>query len=195
MSVMILPAAIVVSFFSSEILLLWTGDPVTVANTHSIVSLLIIGTALNGLMNLPYALQLAHAWTKLTLYTNTIASIVLVPSIYFLAQQYGVVGAASAWVILNAGYVLICIQIMHSRLLKGEQWRWYLYDVALPLITAVTVAAIWRLLIPNEISRVAMFICLAGVSTTTLIGAAFVTSVTRKWINQKFLMLKEFYGR
>ena len=81
MSVIILPAAIVVSLFSSEILLLWTGDPVTAANTHSIVSILIIGTALNGLMYLPFGIQLAHAWTKLVLYTNIIALIVLVPMI------------------------------------------------------------------------------------------------------------------
>lgn len=195
MSVMILPAAIVVSFFSSEILLLWTGDPVTVANTHNIVSLLIIGTALNGLMNLPYGLQLAHAWTKLTLYTNIIASIVLVPMIYFLAIHYGVVGAASAWVILNTGYVLICIQIMHSRLLKGEQWHWYLNDVAVPLLSALIVAIFWRLLIPGEVSKVVMLICLLGVSTTSLLASAFTTAVTRQWINQKFIMLKVLYGK
>lgn len=195
MSVMILPAAIVVSFFSSEILLLWTGDPVTVEKTHSIVSILIIGTALNGLGNLPFALQLAHAWTKLSLYTNIIASLVLAPLIYFLATHYGVVGAASAWVILNTGYALIGIQIMHSRLLKGEQWRWYLNDVAVPLLTAVTVATFWRLLIASEMSKLAMFICLAGVSATVLIATAFATSVTRQWINQKFVMLKVLHGR
>lgn len=195
MSVMILPAAIVVSLFSSEILLLWTSDPVTVANTHSIVSILIIGTALNGLMNLPYGLQLAHAWTKLTLYTNIIASIVLVPMIYFLAIRYGPVGAACAWVILNSGYVLICIQIMHSRLLKGEQWRWYLNDVGIPLLSAVIIATFWRLLIPSEMSKVAIFICLAGVSATTLLATVFATSTTRHWINQKFGMLKMSYGR
>ncbi len=195
MSVMILPAAIVVSLFSSEILLLWTSDPVTVANTQSIVSILIIGTALNGLMNLPYGLQLAHAWTKLALYTNIIASIVLVPMIYFLATRYGVVGAASAWVILNSGYALICIQIMHSRLLKGEQWRWYFNDVGVPLLAAFSVALLWRLFVPDEMSSLAMLICLLGVSTTALIVTAFATSVTRQWINQKFVMLKVLYGR
>ncbi len=195
MSVMILPAAIVVSLFSSEILLLWTGDPVTVANTHSIVSLLIIGTALNGLVNLPYALQLAHAWTKLSLYTNIIASIVLVPMIYFLATHYGAVGAAAAWVILNTGYVLICIQIMHSRLLKGEQWRWYLNDVALPLLSALIITIFWRLLIPSEMSKAASCIYLTGVSATTLLAAALAPSVTRQWLNQKFIMLKVMYER
>jgi len=193
-SVMILPAAIVVSFFSSEILLLWTGDPVTVSNTHRIVSILIIGTALNGLMNLPYGLQLAHAWTKLTLYTNIIASIVLVPMIYFLAIRYGLVGAASAWVILNTGYVLICIQIMHSRLLKGEKWRWYFNDVAVPLLSALILATFWRLLIPSEMSKVAMLICLACISATTLLASAFATSVTRQWVNKKLVMLKVMYG-
>jgi len=145
-------------------------------------------------MNLPYGLQLAHAWTKLTLYTNIIASIVLVPMIYFLATRYGVVGAASAWVILNTGYVLICIQIMHSRLLKREQWRWYFNDVAVPLLSALILATFWRLLIPSEMSKFAMLICLACISTTTLLASAFATSVTRQWVNKKLVMLKVMYG-
>jgi O-antigen/teichoic acid export membrane protein len=195
MSVVILPAAIVVSLFSSEILLIWTGDPVTTANTHKIVSILIIGSALNGLMNLPYALQLAHGWTKLALYTNIIASIVLVPMIYFLVQQYGVVGAASAWVILNSGYVLICVRIMHSRLLKGEQWRWYLNDVAVPLLAGFSVALIWRLLFtPDGMSRPTIFIYLTGISATTLIAAATGTPVTRLWLEQKITRCKIIYG-
>jgi O-antigen/teichoic acid export membrane protein len=190
---MILPAAIVVSLFASEILFLWTGDPVTVANTHNIVSLLIIGTALNGLMNLPYGLQLAHAWTKLTLYTNIIASIMLVPMIYFLATHYGVVGAASAWVILNTGYVLICIQIMHSRLLKGEQWRWYLNDVGIPLLAAFSAALLWRIFIPNDMSRYSMFFYLTGVSITTLLTSVVATNYTRSWITQRLNKVSVYY--
>ena len=119
----------------------------------------------------------------------------LVPLIYFLATRYGVIGAAGAWVILNTGYVLICIQIMHARLFKEEQWRWYFNDVAVPLLSALIVATFWRLLIPSEISKVAMLICLLGVSTTSLIATAFATSVTRQWINQQFVMLKVLYGR
>jgi len=110
--------------------------------------------------------------------------------IYFLTIHYGVVGAASAWVILNTGYVLICIQIMHSRLLKGEQWRWYLNDVALPLISALIIATFWRLLIPSELSRLAMFICLAGVSATTLLVAATATHVTRIWLVQRIRIFR-----
>ncbi len=194
MSVIILPAAIVVSLFSSEILFLWTGDPVTVANTHSIVSILIIGTALNGLMNLPYALQLAHAWTKLGLYGNIIASIVLVPMIYFLATHYGVVGAACAWVILNTGYMLICIPIVHWRLLKGEQWRWYFNDVGVPLLAALSAALLWRLFIPDGTLWPAMFIYLTAVSATTLLATASATPVTRLWLAQRIRIFRLGYG-
>jgi O-antigen/teichoic acid export membrane protein len=190
MSVTILPAAIVVSLFSSEILVLWTGNPVTVANTHNIVSILIIGTMLNGLMHLPYVLQIAHAWTKLTFYTNIIASVMLVPMIYFLAMHYGVTGAASAWVILNAGYVLISIQIMHSRLLKGEQWRWYLNDVGIPLSATLSMALIGRLFKPDEISGLAMLVYVIVVLVTTLAAATFVTCVTRQWLGHKIARFK-----
>ena len=120
-------------------------------------SFLIIGTALNGLMNLPYALQLAYGWTKLVFYGNIVAVIVLVPMILSLVNIYGALGAAIAWIILNSGYVLIAIQIMHSRLLKGEQWRWYLTDVGKPFLAALTIALLWRMFTPAEMSRYTMF--------------------------------------
>jgi O-antigen/teichoic acid export membrane protein len=193
-SVIILPAAMVASLFSSELLLLWTGNPQTVANTHSIFSILILGNALSGLMQLPYDLQLAHAWTKLTLYANIIASIMLIPTLYFFATYYGAVGAACAWVILGTSYVLIIIQIMHSRLLKGEQWRWYLNDVGMPLMAALFVASLWRIFTLEGLSRYMMVIYIAGVSVTTLFTTAVFTPYTRYWLVQRLIKLKMYYG-
>jgi len=195
MSVMILPAAIVVSLFSSEILLLWTGDPLTVSNSHLIVSIYIIGTALNGLMNLPYALQIAHAWTKLSLYSNIISSLVQIPLIYFLSIKYGAIGTACAWVILNTGAGIIIIQIMHSKLLKGEKLRWYLKDVGIPMLSALLIASLWFILIPIAMSKVAMIIYILGASTTSLLAAIFATSVTRKWVFQNIGMINVFLSQ
>ena len=45
-SVLILPIAIVVSFFSYEILLLWTKSPTMAEKTHLLVSILICGSAI-----------------------------------------------------------------------------------------------------------------------------------------------------
>lgn len=175
MTVMILPAAIVISLFSKELLLLWTRDPITAGNTHTILSVLIIGTALNGLMNIPYALQLAYGMTKLAFYSNVIAVILLVPLMVFMASRYGAVGAASVWVLLNAGYIVFQLQLMHRRILRGEAFRWYLADVGAPLAAAAGVAIAARYLMPFQMPDLSMLVALSVVSGATL-AAAFAAS-------------------
>ena len=168
-SVLILSVAAIVTLFAPEILLLWTRNPTTAANTHSIVSLLIIGTALNGLAILPYALQLAHGWTRLMLYTNSVAAIIMAPLIIALTILYQARGAAIAWIILNSGYVFVSLPLMHRRLLRGEQWRWYFEDVGMPLLGALLIAILGRVLITSETPQLVMLVSLAGISLLTLL--------------------------
>ncbi len=189
-SVLILPPTLVIVFFSQEIMLLWTGNPTIVANTHYLVSLLIIGTALNGIMYLPYALQLSHGWTKLTFYANLTAIIIRIPIIIFFTKYYGPIGAAFSWIILNACYVLICIPIMHSRLLKGEQWKWYFKDVGVPLFTAFIIVLFCRFFSPDEMSKYIMVLYLGFVSGMTLLLTAFFTPSTRLLITQVLVKFK-----
>jgi len=194
MSVVILPAALVLAMFSYEVMLLWTGDPITAENTHWLVSLLVIGNALNGLMNLPYGLQLAYGWTKLAFYTNVVAVLLLVPMLIVMVHYYGAIGAAIVWVTLNTGYVLISFQIMHSRLLKGEQWHWYREDVGLPLTAALATAGLGRWLLPADMAPLTTVIYLAGVSLATLTVTAMVTPQVRLWLRHYFYRWRIAYG-
>ncbi len=150
MAVAILPATLTIAFFSWDILELWTRDNEIVTHSYLLVSLLVIGNSLNGLMHLPYALQLAHGWTRLGLYTNMVAVIVLAPAIFFATNYWGVVGAASVWIVLNSGYMLINIQIMHRRLLINEKWRWYWGDVGKPLLVALLIIGMGRILMESD---------------------------------------------
>ncbi len=171
-AVLVLPAAFVVAFFSKEILLLWTQSPVTVEHTYLLVSILVIGTAFNGLMNIPYALQLATGWTRLTFYVNLISVLLMVPLMIVLTKWYGVVGAASVWVILNAGYILFSIQIMHRRLLTSEKWRWYFEDVGRPLLAGLMVCVIGRCIIKSDWSPLMLLISIVVLSGATLVASA-----------------------
>ena len=182
MSVLILPAAILGALFAQEILLIWTQSPVTVAKTHLLVSLLIIGTALNGLMHLPYALQLAHGWTSLAFYTNVISVIFLIPLLILATSYYGVIGAAAIWIVLNSGYILIQLQIMHRRLLQSDRWRWYVEDVGLPMLAALGVISIGRLLIHDRLPLPIMVISLMIMFVLALACAAIATPHIRNWI-------------
>jgi O-antigen/teichoic acid export membrane protein len=193
-AVLILPIAIVIAFFSYEVILLWTQNPITAERTHLLVSILICGTALNGLMNPPYALQLAFGWTSLSVYKNAIAVILLVPLIIYMTKHYGNVGAASVWVILHTGLFFFEIPIMHRRLLRKEKWRWYWQDVCLPLGACILMAGLSRIFISGPMSQFKMALYLIIISVLTLGMAAIATPVTRGWLFEQWLKIKYAHG-
>ncbi|QXE91539.1 oligosaccharide flippase family protein [Geomonas subterranea] len=172
LSLLLLPVSVVLMLFSREVMLLWTRNASTAEASFLIVSVLVAGTALNGLMNIPYALQLASGWTRLTLCTNTVAIVVLVPLVVIMTERFGAVGGASVWVILNGAYVLFSMHLMHRRLLPGEKWRWYREDVFYPLVASLSVAGAGRYFMPEHVSQVVMICYLAAVSMATLSAAA-----------------------
>lgn len=151
LSVVVLPVAGALVFFPKHVLLAWTMNPAIVANTHELVRLLSLGTAMNLLASIPYGMQLAHRWTRLGVIANAVAAAVLLPALYFSVPRYGAAGAAAVWVVLNAGYVLVYVQVMHRRILPGEQWGWYFRDV-LPPAAAVSIVGVVSLLLVREVS-------------------------------------------
>ncbi len=127
------PIAVAAAVFAEEILLLWTGNPSLASSTAPVVSLFLIGTALNGAMHFPYALQLAYGVTRLPLTINAMLVVVMIPTTILLAFKYGAVGGAAAWAILNGIYLLIGTWLTHRSLLKGIGLTWLLFDVGMPL--------------------------------------------------------------
>jgi O-antigen/teichoic acid export membrane protein len=179
MSVLIIPLTIVMVFYSREILFLWTGNATTVERTHLVLSILVVGAALHGLMHPAYAVQFAYGWTRLAFYTHLTAVLLLTPLIILVTSRYGAAGAASIWVIFNIGMAVVTIQLMHRRVLRGEVRRWYLEDVGLPLIVSLGAASLCLVLAPTSGSRFQLLIVLASV-TLFILGSAFLaTPVTR----------------
>jgi len=179
MSVVILPMAMILVMFSYEIMVLWTVDITIAENTHWLISLLVIGTTINGLMNLPYGLQIAYGWTRLSIYTNTVAAVLLAPMLFIMVHYYNAIGAAVVWVVLNTGYIIIGVQLMHRRLLKEEKWRWYIEDVFRPLMAALLVAVTGRLILPAEGGPFIMAIYLTAVLLLAYLLAILVTPMVR----------------
>jgi O-antigen/teichoic acid export membrane protein len=193
-SVLILPTAVVIALFSGEILFLWTRSQVAAEQASVILSLLVIGGALNGLMNMPFALQLANGWTSLAVYGNAIAVAVMVPIIILLTWHFGAPGAAIAGIILYGGYLLFTIPITYRRLLPGETRRWYLEDVGYPLLAAAVVAGVGRWLIHGQMSLAVTGMVLLSVYVAALTAAALSASLVRAKILGLAHRLKVTYG-
>jgi O-antigen/teichoic acid export membrane protein len=185
MATLVLPAAAVLAFFSYEVMLVWTQNVDVAVATRWVVTLFAAGTAINGLMNVPYALQLAAGWTKLAVYANLVAIAVLLPAIAVLANRYGAVGAAIVWVVLNVGYATIGVSIMHRRLLRGHLGRWYLRDVGLPLLAASATAGAIRMLAPAPSSNPAMIAVIALALIATYVATSASTPVGRNVLRRR----------
>jgi O-antigen/teichoic acid export membrane protein len=182
MSVIILPAASVLTICSRDAMMAWTGNPIVVARTSAAVTALTIGSACNGLVNLSYALQLAHGWTRLAFWTNVLAAILLLPLVWLLGTRYGLPGVAMGWTVVNVGYVVIMVPLMHRRLLRGGARRWATRDVGLPLLGAVVPVLTIRLLAPVVGGRL-QSLAVVGVSfVLASVGCTLAAGDTRKYL-------------
>jgi O-antigen/teichoic acid export membrane protein len=189
MVVFILPLGCVLAVFSIDILQMWTQNPEVARNAGPIATLLVIGTALNGLMSLPYALQLAHGWTSIGLKITIVLTVVVVPAIWFMTKFYGAVGAASVWLLLNVSYVAIGVPLTHRRLLKGEARRWF-GDVGLPLVPVVLVTLLGRALIESPMSMAGGITALSAVLVCAVGAATLASPLIRPWLVDQVVRAK-----
>jgi O-antigen/teichoic acid export membrane protein len=180
-SVLIFPIAIATSLFSFELLWLWTGSEDIANITATILSFLVIGTGLNALVSLPYDLQISYGWTKLGFYKNLLATIIMIPLTIVLAKRYGAVGAAFGWIVLNGGYFIFELPIMHSRLLKNELRRWYLQDISRPLIPTLLVVGLGRWLTPQRLTPLATGATMVFIALIALFVSTVSTPYLRDW--------------
>ncbi len=133
LALVIMPSTLILAMYAEPVLAIWTGNPDLVRNASLIFALLVIGNGLNSLMVMPYALQLAHGWTRLSIIQSSLSVLIFVPLIYGGIHLLGAVGAATAWLVLNIVCLLGGLWAMHRRLLPSEQARWYRDSLFMPL--------------------------------------------------------------
>ena len=184
-------AAVILMVYADKLIQFWTGDAHLTEQVAPLVSVLALGTLLNGLMWIPSQMQLAHGWTSLGLIINSITVLVFIPAILWIVPQYEAIGAAWIWVALNAGYVFIGIHFMYHRILCNEKWIWYFVDILFPLIVASVTAMACRWIMPEQSGLISeifvVLMCSLAVVTVTCLSAPlirkqliyFFTSMTR----------------
>jgi O-antigen/teichoic acid export membrane protein len=153
LSVMAIPCAAVLVLFPREVLEVWTGDASTSARAAPLLALLAVGTALNGLMHVPYALQLAYGWTRIGVVLTLAQLLLFFPLLVGGVVRFGAPAAAAIWALTNVFYLSAGISWTHRRLLVGEARAWLSRDVGFPGLAAVTVSIAGRLIMPEGLGR------------------------------------------
>jgi len=86
----------------------------------------------------------------------------LIPLMVWMVQMYQGLGAAWVWIILNLGYLIIEVPIMHRRLLKGEMGKWYGRDIILPIVIVTIIGLVGRVILPADSSKLITLLGVLG---------------------------------
>lgn len=182
MAVTILPLMMILVFFSYDLLLTWTHSELTAQNGMVVLSLLAIGNALNGLMNVPYALQLATGDAKPILKINMVLIAISTPSIIFLANAWGGVGAAIAWVGYTLAFLVINTYIVNKKFIYLDRRSWIWNGFLKPVSIAFVVVLMGYMLRQKFISAsqwINFVIVLLTTGAALFMAALFSPAVIR----------------
>jgi O-antigen/teichoic acid export membrane protein len=190
MAAILIPPALLMAAFSEALLWAWTDDALLARRAAPLLSLLALGTMCNGFMHVPYMTQLAHGWTGFAVRVNIIAVAIIVPVIFWAVPRYGGVGAAWAWLVLNAGYVLIGMHFMHRKLLPAEKWRWYREAIFQPFIIGGIVITMLKLVLPTTSNRLLTALLLVLATAMTAAAVAASTPEPRAFLLRQVIRLR-----
>jgi O-antigen/teichoic acid export membrane protein len=178
----IVPIAVVLATFSYEALSAWTNNPAVSTEAAPILKILIFGSVLNGLMNIPYALHLAYGNTRPILLINLAGLAFLVPAVLLLTPIYGPAGAAVGWLGFNILFCCLAVPLTHAKFSQYSALQWLLRDVLLGSAAALIVTFAAKYAEPLELSRVATVLYLGVVLALSGFAAALCGSETRRWL-------------
>jgi len=194
LAALLIPAALVMAAFAEPLLRVWTGNVGLAQHAAPLLALLALGTLCNGLMHVPYITQLAHGWTGFAVRMNIVAVCFIVPAVLWAVPRFGAIGAAWAWLVLNAGYVLLVAHFMHRRLLPDEKWRWYRDAVFKPLVIGSIAVLAMRQWIVLPQDRVSMGAALTGIGLLVMGLVMWVVPATRAFIQSKFKLIRRTFN-
>ncbi|HEX7317695.1 MAG TPA: oligosaccharide flippase family protein [Pyrinomonadaceae bacterium] len=193
MTVLLAPVAVVAALFPREVLWAWTGDPAAAEHGRHVLTLLVTGMLLHGLIQAPYFLQVAHGWWRIILRTNFLMLAAFVPLNVLLARAYGGPGSATVFVLLNVCY-LLTLPRAHRRFLKEGHARWLFEDILPPLAGALCAATAARWLMPAGLSRAGVFAYLCGAGLLAVLAASAFAPRMRAAVSELFRRRAESFA-
>lgn len=166
-----IPAALVLIFFSQQVLWAWTGDTTLVQRAAPVLSLYAIGYAFLAVGAFPYYLQYAKGNLRLHLIGNLLFVLLLIPSVIWAASHHGMTGAGWAWLIANVVYFCLWTPLVHRKFAPGIHTGWLLADIAKPLLLPLCAAALAMQYMPWSEGRIGLAFMLAIIGFILLLLA------------------------
>lgn len=182
-------AGIILAVLAKQVLFAWTGDQVLANNTAPILTLYALGNAALALTAFPYYLQYAKGNLRFHLIGNIILLVVLVPTIIFVAQKYGAVGAGWVWFLTHVLYLVFWVSFVHAQIEPGINKQWY--KSFIPIVILVSIISLGMVeLIDFSTNRLVLLAQIIMISIMSLMSAICCSSKIRNYLKSKTVNLK-----
>jgi O-antigen/teichoic acid export membrane protein len=182
------PAAFTLFACAGPVLHAWTGKAELAQSVGAVLGLYSLGNALMGLTAFGYYIQYAKGNIRLHIIGNAVFATAYLPAVLFAAKFWGAAGAATAWLIMNAVYLLCWLPLIHRALIPGAHLQWMSRDV-LPIALAAGLPTFVAALISSSLTgygrwqgallSIAFFIC-------SLACGSLASGVTRSILLRRF---------
>ncbi|WP_136799760.1 oligosaccharide flippase family protein [Desulfosediminicola ganghwensis] len=195
-AVIAVPAALVLACFAENVLWAWTGNAEIAQKAAPVLTLYALGNGILVLVAFPYYLQFAKGDLKLHLIGNAWFVALFIPSLYYAARKFGMIGAGYAWLLANLLPFIVWLPVVHRRFVNGLHIQWLLYDVSFIVGPPIIVVYLFAQLIVWPEERLFVVVYIIGISLVLSAVAAISSSCIRAIIRQKirivYLMIKQW---
>jgi O-antigen/teichoic acid export membrane protein len=178
-SVAILAPAAVLCAFSPVVLRLWAGAS-TAAHASSLVSVCVIGAALNGVATMPYNLTLAAGRLRPAMLAATGGIIVYAAALVLFAPRYGVMAGAIGSALVSLTVLGVYAALTVAPLLPKQSWRWLGIDLLAPMFAATVASTLLRIATSTFSSHHQPAGSLLLAALATLVCTALATPTSRR---------------
>lgn len=175
-AVIAIPASLMLAFFPEQVLWAWTGDAGIAQKSAPVLSLYAIGNGVLALEAFPYYLQYAKGDLKLHLIGNAVFVVMLLPTLIWATQQFGVIGAGFTWVSVNTMYFLFWVPLVHRRFMKNLHTKWILHDIGPMALLLSSFSLVLYALVPWPSGRLSVAVELTAIGIILVVVAFASTS-------------------
>lgn len=170
---------IVLLFFAKECVFLWTNNLELSNKVEHIVRILSLGFIFNSIYYFPVAFQLAHGYTKISVYLGIFFLLFVVPLYFYFIPVYGIVSAAYISMMIQFINVTIGSLITYKIKLNKFFIKWWLYDIIIPISSVFIFIAMLketialdtdnRMILGLEVALLALLGILVSIATSKIL--------------------------
>ena len=184
--------------YADTILWVWTGDNYG-RKVGQILQIMAFAYAFISFSIIPYNIAIANGYTKLNNILGISSIVFTIPGYYFATRYYGVLGAATVFVLIQFSTSFIYIYLVNRKFLQIPDFVLYIFkNFIAPIFTSLIIAYLCSLLLQDYVGQNRYLSGIVIVITSILICllnfAIFISKEDKRNLynnaNQIFIALK-----